>query len=39
MPDIIDLEFYIESCQSNTHVQSSVTLITGDSHKHIYDIC
>ena len=39
MPDIIDLEFNIESCQSYTHMQSSMALITGDSHEQIYDIC
>ena len=39
MSDIIDLEFNIESCQANTHVQSSMALIMGDPHKKIYDIC
>ena len=39
MPDIIDLEFNIESCQSYTYVQSSVALITGDPYEQIYDIC
>jgi len=38
MSAIIDLEFYIVSRQSNTHVQASVTLLVGDSHKQIHDI-
>lgn len=39
MPDIIDLEFNIEPCQSNTHVQPCMALFMSESDKNIYYVC